>query len=101
VVQAGPRDKKVSLLIAGEELRELKRLTWLMSESFGLDRRIEAYRGTRPIGLYSWDFECLLDVIDNALKDDKEYLDKWASGYKVITKLSSRLLDEYNKAFGR
>ena len=60
MVKLGSRDKKVSLLIAGEELTELKRFTWLMSDAFGLDTRFERYQGKRPIGLYSWDIECLL-----------------------------------------
>ena len=98
MIKPGSKDEKVSLLIAGEELTELKRITWLMSESLGLDTRIENYHGKRPIGLYSWDFECLLAVIDYALKDDKEYPDKTTSGYDALTKLSHRLLDEYNKS---
>jgi len=97
-MKPGSKDKRVSLLIAGDELTELKRLTWLMSESFGLDTRIENYQGKRPIGLYSWDFECLLAVIDYALKDDKEYPDKTTSGYNTLTKLSRLLLDEYHKS---
>jgi hypothetical protein len=98
-MKPGSKDKRVSLLIAGDELTELKRLTWLMSESFGLDTRIENYQGKRPIGLSSWDFECLLATIDHALKDDKEYPDKTASGYHALTQLSRRLLDEYHKSF--
>jgi hypothetical protein len=97
-MKPGSKDKRVSLLIAGDELTELKRLTWLMSESFGLDTRIENYYGKRPIGLYSWDFECLLAIIDHALKDDKEYPDKTTSAYYALTKLSRRLLDEYHKS---
>jgi hypothetical protein len=96
----GSKDKKVSLLIAGEELAELKRLTWLMSESFGLDARIESYLGKRPIGLYSWDFECLLTAVDHALTDGKEYPDKTTPGFTTLTKLSCRLLEEYHRAFG-
>jgi hypothetical protein len=98
-MKPGSKDKRVSLLIAGDELMELKRLTWLMSESFGLDTRIENYQGKRPIGLYSWDFEYLLATIDHALKDDKEYPDKTASGYPALTQLSRRLLDAYHKSF--
>jgi hypothetical protein len=98
-MKPGSKDKRVSLLIAGDELTELKRLTWLMSESFGLDTRIENYQGKRPIGLYGWDFECLLATIDHALKDDKEYPDKTASGYNALTQLSRRLLDAYHKSF--
>ncbi len=100
-MKPGSKDKKVSLLISGEELSELKRMTWLMSEAFGLDTRIENYHGKRPIGLYRWDLECLLAVMDHALKDEKEYPDKTTSGYNAITRLAGRLLDEYHKAFGK
>lgn len=100
MIKPGSKDRKVSLLIAGEELTELKRMTWLMSESFGLDTRIENYHGKRPIGLYSWDFECLLDAIDHAMNDEKEYPDKTTSGYNALVQLSGRLLEEYRKVFG-
>ncbi len=99
MTKPGSKDRKISLLIDGEELTELQRMTWLMSESFGLDRRIENYRGTRPIGLYRWDFECLLAVIDDALKDSKEYPDMTTPGYNALTQLSRRLHAEYHKAF--
>ena len=101
MIKPGSKDAKVFLLIAGEELTELKRLTWLMSESFGLDTRIESYRGKRPIGLYSWDFECLLTVMRHAMEDDKQYLDKTTSGYNALAQLFSRLLDEYHLSFGK
>jgi hypothetical protein len=39
-----------------------------MAGAFGHDRRIEAYAGKRPIGLCRWDAECLLDVMDLALR---------------------------------
>jgi hypothetical protein len=97
-MKPGSKDKRVYLLIAGDELTELKRLTWLMSESFGLDARIENYQGKRPIGLYSWDFECLLAVIDQALKDDRDNPDKTTSGYNALTQLFRRLLDAYHKS---
>jgi hypothetical protein len=54
MIKPGSKDEKVSLLIAGEELTELKRITWLMSESFGLDTRIENYQGKRPFWLARW-----------------------------------------------
>ena len=90
MIKPGSNDKKVALLIAGEELTALKHLTWLMSESFGLDARTENCHGKRPIGLYSWDFECLLAVIDHALKDGKVYPDKTTSKYNALTQLSDR-----------
>src|ERR1700732_5254542 len=99
MIKPGLKDEKAFLLIAGEELTELKRITWLMSESFALDTRIENYSGKRLIGRFRWDFDGLLAIIDHALKDGKEYSDKTTSGYAALTQLSDRLLEEYQKTF--
>ena len=101
MVRPGSGDRKISLLITGDELDELENWTWAMSEAFGLDRKIEKYQGKRPIGLYSWDCDCLLAVIDNALKNNKEYPNKSAQGYQALSNLNARLLYEYCKAYGR
>jgi len=66
-MKPGSRDIKVQILIAGQELEELQKHTWSMAESFGLDRRIDQYMGKKPIGLYRWDLECLIDVLDSAV----------------------------------
>ena len=68
-----------------------------MAEAFGLDRRIENYQGKRPIGLFSWDFDCLLAVIEDALDDPKEYPDKSEPGHKALKSLFIRLKGEYRK----
>ncbi len=57
-MKPGSKDIKTDIVISGEELTELKRHTWLMDEAFGLDSRIDKYKGAKPIGLYIWDFEC-------------------------------------------
>jgi hypothetical protein len=101
MIKPGSRDQKLSLLISEAEITELRRFTWLMADSFGLDSRIENYRGKRPIGLYSWDVECLLAIIDHALKDGTEYPDTTTSEYNDLAQLSRRLSDEYHKVFGR
>ena len=101
MIEPGSRDKNVSVLISGQELLELQRFTWMMSEAFGLDRRIENYQGKRPIGLYSWDFECLLSVLDSAVKRKEEYPDDNAPGLKDITNLFIRLSDVYRTTFGK
>ncbi len=44
-----PGDHRHKILIEGEELAELKKHTYSMSEAFGLDRKLESYQGTRPI----------------------------------------------------
>jgi hypothetical protein len=96
-MKPGSRDIKLQVMISGEELSELQRHSWQMTEAFGLDRRIENYRGKRPIGLYSWDFDCLMAVIDNVIDDPKEYPDKSDSGYLALRKLYDRLKIEYHK----
>jgi hypothetical protein len=93
------KDKKIQILIADQELSELQRHTVSMAESFGLDGRIENYQGKRPIGVYAWDLECLIDVIDIALDDPRDYPDRNSEDYKVLKKLHNRLKDEYQKNF--
>ena len=96
-MKPGSRDHRHKLLICGDELRELKRHTYAMAEAFGLDAKIENYKGTRPITLYRWDLECLLDVIDLALEDD--YPDKAAPERRALKCLAGRLRREYDDTY--
>jgi hypothetical protein len=100
MIKPGSGDKKVIVLISGQELIELKRFTWMMSEAFGLDRRIENYQGTRPIGLYNWDLDCLLAALQCAVERKQEYPNENAPGLKEITNLFNRLSDVYRATFG-
>ena len=95
-----PGDHRHKLLISGDELRELKKHTYSMVEAFGLDRKIENYQGTRPITLYRWDLECLISVIDLALKDERDYPDKSTLEYKVLQRLGERFHQEYDAVYG-
>lgn len=90
-MKPGSKDKPYRILITGRELEELQRFTWQMAESFGLDRRIENYQGKRPIGLYSWDLDCLEAVISLALEDDRVYPQKAGPGYEALQRLGERL----------
>jgi len=90
-MKPGRNDKKVAMLIAGEELDDLKRFTSYMGE---------AYQGKKPMSFYRWDFDCLLAVTELALKDDKEYPDKSSAAYIALQRLRHRLLEEYRKAYG-
>ena len=98
-MKPGSKDKKLQILISGIELSELQRHTSLMAEAYGLDRRIDNYKGKHPIGLYRWDLDCLIDVIDIALDDPIEYPDKSSEGYKALEMLHIRLKDEYQGNF--
>jgi len=99
-MKPGRRDEKLHILITGEELKELKRHTGLMLEAYGLDRRIERYQGKRPIGLYRWDLDCLIDVIYIALHDDDEYPSKDSHEYQVLSQLHQRIKKEYARMYG-
>ena len=98
-MKPGPNDVKLTILITGDELHELKRFTGDMAEAFGLDLRIEAYAGKRPIGLYRWDLDCLLDVMDLALKDQRACPDETSSAYVVLKRLHDRLQEEYRRTW--
>ena len=96
-MKPGSRDIKLEILITGKELSELKRHSWQMVEAFGLDKRIEKYQGKRPLGLHSWDFDCILAVIEDALNDLNEYPDKNHSSYITLRSLYDRLKAESQK----
>ena len=96
-MRPGPNDVKLTILITGDELHELKRFTIDMAEAFGLDRRIEAYSGKRPIGFCRSDLDCLLTVMDLALKDLRAYPDKKSSSYAAFKRLRDRLQEEYRR----
>jgi len=98
-MKPGSKDKKIKILISGKELSEIQRHTCSMAEAFGLDRRIENYQGKCPIGFYSWDLDCLIDVIDIVLDDPGNYPDKSSEEYKALKKLQDRLKDEYQINF--
>lgn len=99
MIKPGKRDIKINVLITGKELNELKKHTWEMAESFGLDNRIDRYQGKRPLGLYQWDFECLIDVLSMSLNDPKEYPSKDSPEYHSLNNLYIRLRNEYEKTY--
>ncbi len=99
-MKPGSRDHRHKLLIQGRELQELKTYTGEMCEAFGLDRKIEKYKGTRPITLYRWDLDCLIDVIELALKDRRKYADHSTPEYVALKSVGDRLREEYQGVYG-
>ena len=95
-MKPGKYDRKHQILIAGAELRELKRLD--MPESLGLDHRIERYQGTRPIGLYRWDLECLLATLSLVVDGRDPFASR--TGRVTLTTLHDRLRTVYEAAYG-
>jgi hypothetical protein len=81
--------------ISGLQLEELQKQSFQMTEAFGLDRKIENYKGTRAITLYRWDIECITDILNLTLKDSTEYPDKNDIKYKELEKLNLKLKELY------
>ncbi len=99
-MKPGKNDIPIKRKISGRQLKELQKYTWQMCEAFGLDRKIEKYKGTRPISFYSWDLDCMLDVLDMALDDENEYPDKNDEGYIKLHELYVDLKKVYKETYG-
>ena len=63
MIKPGKNDIKAYIKFETEELEVLQNNTWQMSESFGLNNRIDDLTGKRKVGFYSWDLDCLEIVI--------------------------------------
>ncbi len=100
-MKPGKNDLPVKIKISGRQLSELQRHTWHMCEAFGLDRKVENYKGSRPISFYSWDLDCILDVLSMVLEDNREYPDKREEGYVQLHDLYTTLKLAYSETYGR
>ena len=87
-MRPGRNDKRYYTRIDGQELAELQQYTWDMAEAYGLDKKIERYKGTRPIGLWSWDLDCLEAVLYNALHDCQ---DSNSQQYRNLRQLQTKI----------
>ncbi|MBK8500855.1 MAG: hypothetical protein IPL46_00865 [Saprospiraceae bacterium] len=65
MMKPGKNDVKAYIKFETEELELLQENTWQMAESFGLDRRIDNLTGSRKVGFYSWDLDCLESVVSD------------------------------------
>jgi len=99
-MKPGKYDIPIKVKISGRQLTELQKHTWQMCEAFGLDRKIENYKGTRLISFYSWDLDCLIDVLSLVLDDEKEYPDKKDEGYIRLHELYVNLKNEHKEIHG-
>lgn len=97
-MKPGSKVKKYYILITGQELVELKKYTWAMAEAYGLDRKIEKYKGTKPIGFWRWDLDCLEAVLENTLKD---YSDPKSEPYKAMENLIRRISSSIKQAYAK
>ncbi len=99
-MKPGKKDIPIKCKISGIQLEELQKHTCLMGDSFGLDRRIDKYKGRKPISFYRWDLDCLLDALNIVLNDNTEYPDKHDEGYIKLCELDEHLKKAYEKTYG-
>ncbi|WP_394794351.1 hypothetical protein [Armatimonas sp.] len=94
MIKPGSKDKKVSILITGDELTALQNQD--MPESFGLEDRIQNYKGIRPIGLYRWDLEFLIETIEFALESKNPHTLAAEGDRDALLSLRPRLQEIYD-----
>jgi hypothetical protein len=92
-------DIQIHIRISGIQLNELQKYTGEMCEAYGLDVKIERYKGMRPISLYRWDLDCILDVLDMALADRENYPNQDSPNYLELNALRASLKQEYKKTY--
>ena len=97
-MKPGKYDRRHRILISGVELQALKLLA--MPESFGLEGRIQRYEGKRPIGLYRWDLECLLDTLSLEWADRPSGSRLRRRDIDALKSLHDRLQKEYDAVYG-
>ncbi|MDP2786971.1 MAG: hypothetical protein Q8O79_02700 [Pseudomonadota bacterium] len=100
-MKPGKKDIPIKIRISGVQLSELQKHSWHMIEAFGLDARVDNYKGIRPISFYSWDLDCILDVLDMVLNDKKEYSNKEDEGYIKLHELYLHLKNTYKNTYDR
>lgn len=88
------KDKRKYILITGLELEELQEYARDMTETFWLDRKIANYKWIRPIWLWNWDIEYLIDLIYIIFRQ-WDYPDKNNSWYLAMKNLEKRLKELY------
>jgi hypothetical protein len=98
-MKPGKNDIPIKRKISGRQLEELQKHTGYMCEAFGLDRKVKNYKGTRSISFYRWDLDCILDVLDIVLKDEKEYPDKKGEDYIKLYDLFVDLKKAYKETY--
>ena len=98
-VKPRKNDIAIKFKIAGRQLDELQKHTWQMSEAFGLDTRVGNYKGIRHISFYQWDLDCLIDVLDMTLNNEKEYPDNQDEGYIALHELFVNFSQAYKETY--
>ena len=71
-----------------------------LHESFGLERGVERYQGKRPMSLYHWDLECLLETLSLEMTDRPLHPRPSRRDLAALRSLYDHLRKEYDVAYG-
>jgi len=89
------------VLIHGDELDALREVSTWFGDCFGLEARVLKYQGKRPLGLYEWDFECLLGGIEASLTKERRYGRGLTEDERAaLGRLYERLAAIYKETYG-
>lgn len=97
MIKPGKYDVLVHVLIQGEELDALQAHSHHLAETYGLDRRIERYAGKRPLQLYQWDVEWLIDALE--LLEETRHRPRQLAARAALANLKTRLLAIYAETY--
>jgi hypothetical protein len=98
-MKPGKNDIKTNLLIQGDELDAIQNICYAFTESFGLDSRIANYKGKRPLGLYQWDYECLISGLDYMVNNEKGKQGISNNDLELLQKLLERITNIYKNTY--
>ena len=98
-MKPGKKDIKTNLLIQGDELDAIQDICYVFTECFGLDTRIANYKGKKPLGLYQWDYECLIAGLDYIVNTEKGRDGKSQADLELLEKLLAQINVAYKNAY--
>ena len=98
-MKPGKNDIKTSILIEGEELNAIQEVCYVFTECFGLDSQIAKYKGKRPLGLYQWDYECLIAGLDYIVNNEKGRKGVSRSELILLGNLLKRINEIYESVY--
>jgi len=96
----GKNDIKTNIFIEGDELDAIQNVCYVFTECFGLDSRIAKYKGKRPLGLYQWDYECLITGFDYIVNNEKGRKEVSISELQLLGNLLKRIHEIYESVYG-
>ncbi|MDZ7750895.1 MAG: hypothetical protein U5S82_04385 [Gammaproteobacteria bacterium] len=98
-MKPGKKDIKTNLLIQGDELDALHDVCYVFTECFGLDSRVANYKGRRPLGLYQWDYECLISGLDYVVNNERGQQGTSSDNLELLKELLERINKIYKNAY--